>query len=65
MTLVSGWCITDDHEICPHVYAMVACTCDCHEENDEAVHGQVEVVEEASGLDHEVETTEGIEDDTQ
>lgn len=130
MTLVSGWCITDDHEICPHVYAMVACTCDCHDEreipviasngdrveftykgeprrgvavhtqrnlaggyldldapddmngfvsyrvdemtdlrvlreNDEAVHGQVEVVEEASGLDPEVEATQGIEDDTQ
>jgi hypothetical protein len=44
---------------------MVACTCDCHEENDEAVHGQVEVVEEAASVDPEVEATQGIEDDTQ
>ena len=65
MTLVSGWCITDDHEICPYQYAAVTCTCDCHEENDEGIFGQVEVVEEASGLDPEVEAAQGIEDDTQ
>jgi hypothetical protein len=34
---------------------MVACTCDCHEENDEATVRQVEVVEEATGLGNEVE----------
>ena len=65
MTLVSGWCITDDHEICPYIYATIVCTCDCHEENDEATDSQVEVVEEATGLDHEVEEAQGIEDDTQ
>lgn len=64
MTLVSGWCITDDHEICPYIYATIACTCDCHEENDEATDSQVEVVEETTGLDHEVEAPQGIEDDT-
>ena len=64
MTLVSGWCITDDHEICPYIYATIVCTCDCHEENYEATNSQVEVVEEATGLDHEVEEAQGIEDDT-
>jgi len=59
VTLVSGWCITDDHDICPYAYATVTCTCNCHEENDEGTDRQVEVVEETSGLDHEVEDAEG------
>jgi hypothetical protein len=62
---MSGWCITDDHDVCPRSSHYKQCTCECHEENDEAVHGQVEVVEEAAGLDPEVEAAQGIEDDTQ
>ena len=65
MTLVSGWCITDDHDICPRSHHYKQCTCECHKENDEATDRQVEVVEEATGLDHEVEAAQGIEDDTQ
>lgn len=66
MTLKSGWCLTDDHDICPRSHRYKQCTCTCHTErlNDETVHSEVEVVEEAAGLGAEVEAPQGIEDDT-
>ena len=30
LTVPSGWCITDDHDDCQHVFKSGICGCECH-----------------------------------
>lgn len=41
-TLMTGWCMTGNHDECPHVrfshegvWSKLVCPCECHPETDE------------------------------